>query len=169
MSGSEREKIRHLLDIKEPNSRHTIPLEATTYSLGRDPSNSIVLNAKAISRQHAILLRVTIPESNEYLFRIVDGSLKGKRSTNGLFVNGEKCSSHILRHGDIIELGDQIKATYFTLSNLSDSEFYEACKVENLSGLLSNSVNPFDTLVIPDFFLKSQVMRRWCGWPLFQN
>ncbi|MDJ0706513.1 MAG: EAL domain-containing protein [Leptolyngbyaceae cyanobacterium MO_188.B28] len=152
MSGSEREKIRHLLDIKEPNSQQMVPLEAATYSLGRDPSNSIVLNAKAVSRQHAILLRVTVPESNDYLFRIVDGSLKGKRSTNGLFVNGDKCSSHILRHGDIIEFGDQIKATYFTLSNLSDAEFSEACKTEDFAGVLSKSVNPFDTLVIPDFF-----------------
>ena len=154
MSGSERETIRHLLDIKQPNGQQIIPLEAATYSLGRDPSNSIVLNSKAVSRQHAILLRVTIPESDEHLFHIVDGSLKGKRSTNGLFVNGNKCSSHILRHGDIIEFGDHIKATYFTLSNITDSEFSEACQADNFVGLLSKSVSPFDTLVIPDFDLE---------------
>ena len=152
MSGSEREKIRHLLDIKGPHGQQTIPLEAATYSLGRDPSNSIVLNSMAVSRQHAILLRVTVPERNEHLFRIIDGSLKGKRSTNGLFVNGDKCSSRMLRHGDIIEFGEHIKATYFTLSNLSDSEFSAACKSEDFTDLLSNSVSPFDTLVIPDFF-----------------
>ena len=151
MSGSEREKIRHLLDIKEPHGQKTIPLEAATYSLGRDPGNSIVLNSKAISRQHAILLRVTIPEREEHLFRIVDGSLKGKRSTNGLFVNGNKCSSHILRHGDIIEFGDQIKATYFTISNLSDSEMATACQAEDFADFLSRTISPFDTLVTPDF------------------
>lgn len=63
MTGNEREKIRHLLVIQDLEGQRIIPLEGATYSIGRDSRNSIVLNSKVVSRQHAILLRVTIPDS----------------------------------------------------------------------------------------------------------
>lgn len=79
MPEHEREKIRHLLVVKDLQGQRTIPLQDATYSLGRDSRNAIVLRSRSVSRQHAILLRVTIPETDQYGFRIIDGDFKGKK------------------------------------------------------------------------------------------
>ena len=97
MEGNETEKIRHLLVIQDPKGQRTLPLLEATYSLGRDLRNAIVLYSPSVSRQHAILLRVTIPNTDQYGFRIIDGNFQGKKSTNGLFVNGHKCLHHNLQ------------------------------------------------------------------------
>ncbi|TBR61099.1 diguanylate cyclase [Westiellopsis prolifica IICB1] len=153
MLGNEREKIRHLLVVQDLQGQRTIPLKETTYSLGRDIRNAIVLRSRSVSRQHAILLRVTLPDTEQYAFRIIDGSFKGKKSTNGLFVNGMKCFSHDLKNGDMIEFGNnQVKAKYYAISNLSEQAFSESCVAEDISGFLSeqaNPVNPFETLSVP--------------------
>ncbi|MFB2773457.1 EAL domain-containing protein [Pelatocladus sp. BLCC-F211] len=153
MLGNEREKIRHLLVLQDLQGQRTIPLQEATYSLGRDIRNAIVLRSRSVSRQHAILLRVTLPDTEQYAFRIIDGSFKGKKSTNGLFVNGMKCFSHDLKHGDLIEFGNnQVKAKYYAISNLSEQAFSESCVAEDISGFLSeqaNPVNPFETLSVP--------------------
>ncbi|AFY31155.1 EAL domain-containing protein [Calothrix sp. PCC 7507] len=154
MSENGRDKIRHLLVVQDMQGQRTIPLQEATYSLGRDSSNAIVLRSRSVSRQHAILLRVTVPETDRYGFRIIDGNFKGKQSTNGLFVNGSKCLSHTLQHGDIIAFGNnQVNAKYYTISNLSEQLFSASCEAEDLSGFLSeqaNPANPFETLITPD-------------------
>jgi diguanylate cyclase (GGDEF)-like protein len=154
MPENEREKIRHLLVVKDLQGQRTIPLQEATYSLGRDSRNAIVLRSRSVSRQHAILLRVTIPEIDQYGFRIIDGDFKGKKSTNGVFVNGTKCFSHNLQHGDVIAFGNnQVSAKYYAISNLSEQAFSESFTVDDISRFLSeqaNPVNPFETLVTPD-------------------
>ncbi|BAY22058.1 diguanylate cyclase/phosphodiesterase with FHA and GAF sensor [Calothrix sp. NIES-2100] len=154
MPENEREKIRHLLVIKDLQGQQTIPLQEATYSLGRDSGNAIVLRSRSVSRQHAILLRVTIPETDQYGFRIIDGDFKGKKSTNGLFVNSNKCYSHNLQHGDVIAFGNnQVSAKYYAISNLSEKAFSESFNVEDISTYLSEQahpVNPFETLITPD-------------------
>lgn len=154
MPVNEREKIRHLLVVKDLQGQRTIPLQEATYSLGRDSRNAIVLRSRSVSRQHAILLRVTIPETDQYGFRIIDGDFKGKKSTNGVFVNSTKCFSHNLQHGDVIAFGNnQVSAKYYAISNLSEKAFSESFTVEDISSFLSqqaNPVNPFETLVTPD-------------------
>lgn len=154
MAANERDKIRHLLVVQDPEGQRTIPLLETTYSLGRDTRNAIVLRAKSVSRQHAILLRVTIPNTEKYGFRIVDGNFQGKRSTNGLFINGTKCFSHSLQNGDVIAFGNpQAQAKYYAISNLSEEAFGESCTAEDLTRFLSeqgNPANPFDTLIVAD-------------------
>ncbi|OUL29531.1 diguanylate cyclase [Nostoc sp. T09] len=154
MPANEREKIRHILVVKDLQGQRTIPLQEATYSLGRDSRNAIVLRSRSVSRQHAILLRVTIPETDQYGFRIIDGDFKGKKSTNGLFVNSTKCFSHNLQHGDAIAFGNnQVSAKYYAISNLSEKAFSESFTVEDISSFLSeqaNPVNPFETLVAPD-------------------
>jgi diguanylate cyclase (GGDEF)-like protein len=152
MPKNEREKIRHLLVIKDLQGQRTIPLQEATYSLGRDSRNAIALRSRSVSRQHAILLRVTVPETDEYGFRIIDGSFKGKRSTNGLFVNGTKCFAHDLQHGDVIEFGStQAQAKYYAISNLSEQTFSKYCEIQDISKHLTpdqaHPVNPFETLV----------------------
>ncbi|MBH8550814.1 EAL domain-containing protein [Nostocaceae cyanobacterium CENA357] len=151
MARNEQEKIRHLLVVQDLQGQRTIPLQETTYSLGRDSRNAIVLRSRSVSRQHAILLRISIPETDQYGFQIIDGNFKGKGSTNGLFVNGAKCFSHNLKHGDVIVFGDnQANAKYYAISNLSEQAFSESCEAEDIVDFLSEqaySANPFQTLV----------------------
>nr|WP_238718411.1 ATP-binding protein [Petrachloros mirabilis] len=144
-----------MLIIDDAEGRRTISLEAATYSIGRDTTNSVVLHSKMVSRQHALLLRVTAPDSFAYLFRIVDGDLQGKRSTNGMIVNGRRLFSHDLKHGDVIIFGGDVKAKYYAVSDLSDADFDRFCEASDLSTILSNSVNPFQTLVPTDDALQS--------------
>jgi diguanylate cyclase (GGDEF)-like protein len=111
----------HLLVVEDSQGQRTVPLQANTYSLGRGSTNSIVIHSRRVSRQHAILLRVTMPGEEAYRFRVIDGDLQGNRSTNGLFVNGQRCFSHDLQHRDLIEFGGgSAKAQY--LSNTSSIE-----------------------------------------------
>ncbi|MEH2229093.1 MAG: EAL domain-containing protein [Nostoc sp.] len=171
MQGNEREKIRHLLVIQDLEGRRTVPLRETTYSLGRHPANTIVLASRSVSMQHAILLRVTVPETDQYGFQIIDGNYKGKGSTNGLFVNGTKCFSHNLRHGDIIAFGsNKAQAKYYAISNISEQAFSESFDVEDLSGFLSEQAspaNPFQTLAIdPSFEAASEsALARLASFP----
>ncbi|MEH2275592.1 MAG: EAL domain-containing protein [Nostoc sp.] len=156
MLGNEREKIRHMLVIQDLQGQRTVILQEATYSLGRHPANTIVLASRSVSMQHAILLRVTVPQTDQYGFQIIDGNYKGKGSTNGLFVNGTKCFSHNLRNGDVIAFGgNQAQAKYYAISNLSEQAFSESSDVEDLSGFLSQQAspaNPFQTLAIDPTF-----------------
>ncbi|WP_392535660.1 EAL domain-containing protein [Nostoc sp. C117] len=171
MLGNEREKIRHLLVIQDIEGQRTIPLREATYSLGRHPANTIVLASRSVSMQHAILLRVTVPETDQYGFQIIDGNYKGKGSTNGLFVNGDRCFSHNLRHGDVIAFGsNHAQAKYYAISNLSEQAFSQSSDVEDLSGFLSyqaNPANPFQTLAIdPNFEAASETaLARLASFP----
>lgn len=99
----------HYLAVEDESGKRIVPLTTSTYSIGRHSSNSIVLQSRFISRQHAILLRVTTPQNSNYTFRIVDGDLQGNCSTNGLLVNGQKRNSHSLQHGDLILFGKKQK------------------------------------------------------------
>ncbi|MTJ51722.1 EAL domain-containing protein [Anabaena sp. UHCC 0253] len=154
MAGNESEKIRHLLVVQDPQGQRTLPLLEATYSLGRDLRNAIVLHSRSVSRQHAILLRVTVPNTDQYSFRIIDGNFQGKRSTNGLFVNGNKCLSHNLQNGDVVAFGNNnTQAKYYVISNLSEQAFSASCEADDLSDFLSGKVNsgsPFETSIIRD-------------------
>ena len=103
---------RHQLIIQNQGDRRTVDLESATCSIGRDPNNPIVLDSAKISRYHATLLRITTAGSDNYQFRIIDGDLNGRRSTNGIEVNGKSCLSHDLQDGDVITFYEGITATY---------------------------------------------------------
>ena len=143
----ERQKIRHLLVIEDRQGKRTFPLEAATYSLGRDSHNSIKIDAPSISRHHATILRMTSPSSGNAAFKIIDGSLNGKRSTNGLFIGREKRLSHDLKHGDVIEFGHGVRAKYYALSNILDSQFDYYCETDDVSGFLAKPPDSFSTLI----------------------
>lgn len=143
----ERQQVRHLLVVEDTQGRRSLLLEAATYSVGRDATNSIVLHSKLVSRQHAILLRVTAPETATYSFRIIDGDLQGKRSTNGLIINGHRQYAHDLKHNDVVVFGGDVTAKYYAVSNLSDTEFTRLSETADLSNVLSKTSNPFQTLV----------------------
>jgi PAS domain S-box-containing protein len=140
------QKIEHLLVIEDCKGKRTIVLESATCSIGRDPSNSIVLHSSKISRNHAMLLRLTIPNTTNHQFRIIDGNLQGKRSTNGISVNGHRCSSHNLQHGDEIMFGSEVRARYYATTSQADINFLTSDEAENVTGFLCGIDNPFKTL-----------------------
>ena len=146
---SELDKIRHLLTIEDKNGKKTYRLEAETYSLGRDSSNSIVLYDSSISRQHATILRIPSANGDRSYFRIIDGSFNGKRSTNGIVINNRKCLSGDLQHGDFIKFGSKVSAKYYALSNLSDSEFAQIDSSEDISCFIATNTDSRKTLIAP--------------------
>ena len=73
---------------------HPIPLGAPVITLGRLPDNNVVLNHPQVSGYHARLERV----GNNY--RIVD-----LHSTNHVYVNGHRVSTHMLKPGDEVHMG----------------------------------------------------------------
>ncbi len=113
-------RAHHLLVIKEHDHQQTIVLEAATYSIGRHPANSIVLNAETVSRQHALLLRIHEPKTGNHFFRIIDGNIQGRRSRNGLWINGKRRFSHDLKDQDLIAFGEEIQATYHLVTGVPD-------------------------------------------------
>ncbi len=107
----------HYLVVDDVQGRRKILLSSTTYAIGRNPTNGIVLPSASISRQHAILLRVPIPQSSSHIFRIIDGNLQGRRSTNGVYINGVRRFSHILSHGDEVAFSSDTKARYLVVAD----------------------------------------------------
>ncbi len=117
----EASKARHFLVLQNGHQEQIIPLDATTYSIGRHQANSIVIDDVIVSRQHAILLRIPKPKSNHFLFRIIDGNLQGKRSQNGIWVNGKRCYSHDLQNNDVILFSNKFEATYYQVGQIEDT------------------------------------------------
>ncbi|ELR97703.1 EAL domain-containing protein [Gloeocapsa sp. PCC 73106] len=126
------ESPSHILVIEETTSRKTLLLKEPAYSFGRDPSNSVVLSSKKVSRYHATLLRRTDQDNSCYSFWIIDGNLEGERSKNGVFVNEKRSLVQSLKHGDIIIIGD-IKLTYYVIQNMSDFVFLQGGDFDNTS------------------------------------
>jgi diguanylate cyclase (GGDEF)-like protein/PAS domain S-box-containing protein len=115
------QEVRHILVIEDQKSRRIISLKEDNYSIGRDPSCTIVLYDRQVSRHHASLRQVVNPdESDRYYYRIVDGDFQGKKSTNGITINGKRCFSHDLKHGDLIWFGNKSKASYHIISTASE-------------------------------------------------
>ncbi|WJI23114.1 FHA domain-containing protein [Thermosynechococcus sp. B0] len=137
---------RHVLILNTVGGRRAIALEAAAYSLGRDESNAIVIDFETVSRQHAILLRVPVPGTTSYRYRLVDGNANGKPSTNGTFVNGKRISSHELQHGDVILFGRKAKASYLMLS-MADTEFSQYLQSIAFQSIKSDLRGAKETLV----------------------
>ena len=75
------------LDTKE------FPLKENT-SIGRSPTNDVVLKAPKVSRQHAAINMY----NNQYI--IID-----LKSSNGVYVNGSKVDEAVLNSGDEVSVG----------------------------------------------------------------
>ena len=89
-----------------PQPGQTFMLDQDSLTLGRDPSNDIVINDPQISRQHARITR-----QGDLMV------LEDTGSTNGTFVNGMRLTGpHALANGDVIGLGDAVTLTYYGIS-----------------------------------------------------
>ncbi len=103
---------KHMLTFAETDQgSRTFTLDAASYSIGRDPSNSLVLDDEAVSRHHAMLMRVPI-SNTEFGYRILDGDLVGKASRNGIKVNGAEITAHDLKDGDVITIANVFQVQY---------------------------------------------------------
>ena len=76
------------------SSRREIALPRTVTSIGRDPSNDVVLPDAMVSRRHAVI---------EY--RGTQYFLRDCNSSNGSLVNGDRISERGLRDGDLVAIG----------------------------------------------------------------
>ena len=140
----------HVLIIETDTESHCIELTAAVYSLGRDPSNAIVLPNLAISRRHAMLLRVPLPEQHRYCYRLLDGDITGKLSKNGIKVNDKPCHETILNPMDTLEFGGAIQASYYRPQDLS--AFKEELRIAqpNFHSLKAKPVDAKQTMVYTD-------------------
>jgi uncharacterized RDD family membrane protein YckC len=82
--------------VLNPNSSHwrEIPLTRSLVSIGRDPSNDVVLTDAMVSRRHAVIEF----RSSQYFIRDCN-------SSNGSLVNGDRVSEKNLRDGDLLAIG----------------------------------------------------------------
>jgi two-component system response regulator AtoC len=91
-----RDTRRHSLEqIEGDGSPRTILLEGDEVVIGRAPDAQVRLTSGSISRQHAILR-----------IRGTDCVIYDNDSHNGVFLNGVKVHSAVLRDGDALLLGD---------------------------------------------------------------
>ncbi|KGF71930.1 phosphopeptide-binding protein [Neosynechococcus sphagnicola sy1] len=104
----------HLLIIEDDKGRREFILDSPTYSIGRDAKCDIRLVSQFVSRRHATLVQLP-QEDGSYYYRIVDGSLDGKPSANGLLVNGRKMQVYDLKNEDEVVFGPQVRAIYYLL------------------------------------------------------
>lgn len=130
-----KEMLHHVLTVEDPQGFRNFLLHGVTYSLGRSLGNSIVLRSNLVSRQHATLLAVASQKSSCF-FRIIDGCIDGRRSTNGILINGKKRFSHILSHGDEILFSKDTKAVYQVITAIANIP-----KINRSENQLANSSN----------------------------
>jgi pSer/pThr/pTyr-binding forkhead associated (FHA) protein len=79
-------------DCPEPISHPLVNCEVT---IGRHAEADIVIPLNSISREHARIF----PHEEEFI-------IEDLNSTNGTYVNGVRISRCILRHNDLIRIGD---------------------------------------------------------------
>ena len=116
--------FRHILVLEDQQLRRVIFLENNRYTLGRDKRNSIIITNPQMSRIHATLLRFK-NEHGQDCYRIIDGSVHGQKSTNGLYINGKKSNFRELKHGDHIVFSQGTVASYYIIFNLEDSKLLD--------------------------------------------
>jgi predicted component of type VI protein secretion system len=93
-----------------PQPGQTFMLDRDWLTVGRDPSNDIVINDPQVSRQH---LRIT--RQGQMVV------IEDLGSTNGTFANGVRLTGpHVLSNGDVIGLGDGVTLTYYEVGIAAD-------------------------------------------------
>lgn len=102
--------------VQDSEGLRRIVLDKPFYSVGRDASCDIRLYSKYASRHHAVLVLNT-SEAQPKGYDIKDGDGKGRQSTNGLIINGQKCRDRILENGDTVIFGPKVWLRYVVLDH----------------------------------------------------
>jgi pSer/pThr/pTyr-binding forkhead associated (FHA) protein len=83
-----------LIVRRDGGAQDEVVLAKSQTTIGRLPTNDIQLDDGAVSSKHAVLV------AEAGVFKIVD-----QKSTNGTYLNGERCTRGILHDGDVIQIG----------------------------------------------------------------
>jgi len=78
----------------EGTAMKTVELNKERTTIGRRPDNDIQVDNLAVSGLHAAVTTI-----------LNDSVIEDLNSTNGTLVNGELTQKHLLKHGDVIEIG----------------------------------------------------------------
>ncbi len=105
-------ELRHVLVIEDDRGFQEYVLDASMYTLGRDPTCDIRVISRYVSRRHATLVQIPGPDERSFHYRLVDGTPKGKPSSNGIAVNSQKVRACDLQDSDEILLGYEVRAIY---------------------------------------------------------
>jgi pSer/pThr/pTyr-binding forkhead associated (FHA) protein len=93
-----RDTRRHSLEQFEGDGApRVIALEGNAMVIGRAPDAEVLLTSKRASRQHAILR-----------LHGTDCMIFDNESNNGIFLNGVKIHSAVLRDGDVVQVADSV-------------------------------------------------------------
>lgn len=128
-------------------------LERKIYTVGRFSSNDVFLTSKGVSRCHASIYFM------DDGFWIIDGSFQGLASTNGLFVNGHKISTHKLKPYDVIAFCKNVYAIF--LEHTGHSEF-DSCfenTVKNVALFFAGKKSDNEPFTHEDIDLKTLTAR----------
>lgn len=104
------------LIIDDAQGRRELSLRQARYTIGRDPKNDLCLYSQYASRHHATLTRM-LREDGSFFYQITDGDNQGKRSTNGLIINGRKQQICNLVHEDTVVFGPDVRMTYLFIES----------------------------------------------------
>lgn len=142
--------INHVLYLEEEeNARQTIFLKDDVYSIGRHTSCNIVLETEEVSRHHATLMRKKL-NNNQIYYLLIDGNLQGKKSQNGILVNGQEVIRHKLNDGDIIVFGSEKVTAIYQRQKLSEESINNENPLEIKDLQTINQVNQKPTKLSRD-------------------
>lgn len=83
-----------LMMISSDGAETALPIDKQRVRIGREADSEIHLDDPSVSRRHVVLNRVY----NEYF-------VEDQNSTNGTLLNGRRVFKHMLKHGDLLEVG----------------------------------------------------------------
>jgi diguanylate cyclase (GGDEF)-like protein len=109
-----------------PNMGRQYTLQGRNASIGRDPSNDIVVDNDSVSRRHA---RLTVEAGQRLITDL--------QSTNGSYVNNKPILTHFLQNGDQVKIGDTI-FKYIIGSDVESAyheEIYQMTIKDGLTGI----------------------------------
>ena len=113
---------RSVLIIDFLGVRKNISLNSYYFSIGRHSQCSLTIDNKLVSRHHATIVWVkNRDDRNKGFYWIIDGDGKGKKSKNGVYVNGNKIAKHKLICGDEISVDASSTIIYNRLANVTEN------------------------------------------------
>lgn len=104
-------QLKHLLIIEDGQGLEEHVLTGPLHILGRDPKCDIRVSSQFVSRRHATLVQI-LDDDGTIHYRIVDGTPRGKPSSNGIRVNGRRVLACDLKDQDEVVLGPHVRAIY---------------------------------------------------------
>jgi GGDEF domain-containing protein len=125
------EALANILVVKEDHRIIVKKLGKEPLTIGRSAIDDILLRSKGISRCHATIY------FSDGIPWIIDGDLKGRISTNGLFVNGHKVTVHKLKQYDIIGFHREAYAFFLSHQDCGEVENSLEDVVRNLAYFVS--------------------------------